>query len=159
MRGTQIALFLIFLPALMFGEQARYRTDGKALLNDLSATPGAVLTTDARAVCRPGYALTVRHVTEKTKKEAYALYGATEKKGICCEVDHLISLELGGSNALANLWPEPYLPKPGAHEKDQVEDYLHRQVCSGKLPLEEAQKEIASDWYRIYMRMHPAFSK
>lgn len=154
MRGLGVVLMAI--PALALAQQARYRADGRALLNDLSATPGAVLTTDARTVCRPGYALSVRHVDEKTKAEVYALYGATEKKGVCCEVDHLISLELGGSNALANLWPEPYLPKPGAREKDEVENYLHRQVCTGKLALPRAQKEISTDWYRVYLLMRPA---
>ena len=43
---------------------------------------------------------------------------------------------------------------PGASEKDEVEDYLHHQVCSGALPLAEAQREIASDWYAVYIRIH-----
>jgi len=30
------------------------------------------------------------------------------------EVNHLITLELGGSNKLSNLWPPPYHPQPGA---------------------------------------------
>jgi len=83
----------------------------------------------------------------------YKLYGATKVKGRCCEIDHLISLELGGDNGLANEWPQPYEPRPGAHEKDAVENYLHKQVCSGKMELTDAQSQIARDWYAVYLKM------
>ena len=69
------------------------------------------------------------------------------------EVDHLISLELGGSNEIANLWPEAASPTPGFHQKDQVENYLHDQVCSGAISLREAQNEIATNWLAVYNRM------
>jgi hypothetical protein len=68
-------------------------------------------------------------------------------------VDHLISLELGGSNDVKNLWPEPYEPSPGAKEKDKVENWLHAQVCAGRIPIAEAQREIAGDWYAVYERI------
>jgi hypothetical protein len=71
------------------------------------------------------------------------------------ELDHLIPLELGGcSDCEANLWPEPRNVFPGASEKDEVEEYLHHQVCSGAMPLAEAQREIAADWYAVYERIH-----
>jgi hypothetical protein len=48
------------------------------------------------------------------------------------EEDHLISLELGGHpTSEKNLWPEAYKPKPGAREKDRVENFLHDEVCAG----------------------------
>jgi hypothetical protein len=62
----------------------------------------------------------------------------------------LISLELGGSNDISNLWPEAADPTPGFHQKDQVENYLHKQVCDGKLSLKQAQQEIATDWLQVY---------
>ncbi len=68
-------------------------------------------------------------------------------------MDHLVSLELGGSNDIANLWPEAANPTPGFHQKDQVENYLHDQVCSGAISLSEAQVEIATDWLSVYQRM------
>lgn len=151
-RKPVLILCVVIVASLARGQQAHYRKDGPALLNDLSVTPGDEITTDTRVVCRRGYASTVRNVSEKTKKQDYQLYGATEKKGVCCEVDHLISLELGGSNSIKNLWPQPYLPRPGAHEKDEVENYLHRQVCAGRIPIQEAQKEIATDWYKVYVQ-------
>lgn len=47
------------------------------------------------------------------------------------------------------------IPDGGARSKDRVESYLHRQVCSGSFPLQQAQREIATDWYRICARMAP----
>ena len=64
---------------------------------------------------------------------------------------------------LKNLWPQPYGPVPGAREKDQVEDELHRQVCAEttddarQQKLQEVQKEISTDWYTVYQTLpHPA---
>jgi hypothetical protein len=71
------------------------------------------------------------------------------------ELDHLIPLELGGCpECETNLWPQPRNVFPGASEKDEVEDYLHHQVCSSAVPLAEAQREIAADWYAVYKRIH-----
>jgi 5-methylcytosine-specific restriction endonuclease McrA len=66
------------------------------------------------------------------------------------EVDHLISLELGGSNARSNLFPEAASPRPGSHEKDRLENELHREVCSGDIGLRHAQRLIAGDWVAAY---------
>ncbi len=72
------------------------------------------------------------------------------------EEDHLISLELGGDpKDPKNLWPEPYtasIADGGAKNKDSVENYLHAQVCAGVMTLAEAQKEIATDWYAVYVQ-------
>ena len=65
-------------------------------------------------------------------------------------------LELGGDNVIANLWPEPADPRPGFHEKDFVENYLHRQVCSGAMSLADAQREIASDWLAVWRQIEGA---
>lgn len=72
------------------------------------------------------------------------------------ELDHLISLELGGHPSdLKNLWCQPYSvgipPEMGAHEKDRVENYLKQQVVSGALTLAEAQQMITDDWYAVYL--------
>ena len=57
-------------------------------------------------ICVPGYSKKVRNVPESVKKQAYAEYGITLHQPKEYEVDHLISLELGGSNSLKNLWPQ-----------------------------------------------------
>ena len=73
------------------------------------------------------------------------------------ELDHLIPLDLGGCpDCSENLWLEPYAPQPGARQKDEVEAYLHKQVCHGSISLDAAQKAIAGDWYKVYLEMHAA---
>jgi hypothetical protein len=125
-----------------------------SLYPDSHLTPGDVLTTDAAAVCTSGYSSSVRNVPVSEKRNVYEEYGVSypEPQGRY-EVDHFISLELGGSNDIKNLWPEPASPKPGFHEKDVVENYLHSEVCSGKISLQEAQKEISTDWYAVYVKI------
>ena len=69
------------------------------------------------------------------------------------EIDHLISLELGGSNSIRNLWPQSYITQPlNAHIKDELENKLHALICSGQLPVEQAQQEIAQDWVAAYQK-------
>src|SRR4051812_47142365 len=121
-------------------------------LPDAACTPGARFSRARRAeVCRPGYAGSVRNVSASAKKQVYAAYGIGRHfDGRNGEVDHLISLELGGSNARANLFPEAATPRPGSHEKDRLENALHTEVCSGDLSLRRAQRLIADDWVAAY---------
>lgn len=120
-------------------------------IEDKACTPGAVITSATKAqICKPGYSSSVRNVPESEKNQVYAEYGIATHMTGQYEVDHLISLELGGSNDIANLWPELADPTPGFHQKDQVENYLHKQVCDGKLSLKQAQQEIATDWLQVY---------
>lgn len=123
-------------------------------LPDATCTPGDVLASATKAaICTPGYARSVRNVPQSVKTQVYTEYGITRHAPGQYEVDHLVSLQLGGSNAVANLWPEAASPKPGFHEKDQVENYLHDQICSGAISLQEAQTEIATNWLDVYHRM------
>ncbi len=123
-------------------------------LQDSACTPGAIFASATKdQICQPGYSKNVRDVPESEKNQAYAEYGITSHTTGRYEVDHLISLELGGSNDIANLWPEAAEPRPGYHEKDKVENYLHAQVCSGAIPLQEAQQQIATNWLAVYNRM------
>jgi len=135
----------------------RTKTSGcqaNGALPDSACTPGAIFS-DATAaqVCQSGYARSVRNVPTQEKDEAYSAYGIASHVTGQYEVDHLISLELGGSNDIANLWPEPANPRPGFHEKDKVENYLHEQVCAGAIPLRQAQQEIATNWLAVYAAM------
>ncbi len=123
-------------------------------LPDSACTPGAVFSdATVEKICQSGYSSSVRNVPEEVKQEVYASYGITSHAPGQYEVDHLVSLELGGSNDIANLWPEPADPRPGFHEKDKVENYLHDQVCSGKMSLQDAQFQIATNWMAVYQKL------
>lgn len=123
-------------------------------LPDRTCTPGDIISAATKEeICTSGYTKTVRNVPASEKNEVYAEYGIINHQTGEYEVDHLISLELGGSNDISNLWPEAADPRPGSHEKDKVENYLHDQVCSGIVPLQQAQQEIAVDWVSVYNQM------
>jgi hypothetical protein len=64
------------------------------------------------------------------------------------EFDHLIPLEIGGTpDDLKNLWPEPH---SNSFDKDKFENYLHKQICSGRMDLKTAQNEIATNWLKYW---------
>src|SRR5437762_11069359 len=90
-------------------------------LQDKDCTPGAIFPDATKEkICVSGYAKSVRDVSTTLKKQVYTAYGIKSRLPGQYEVDHLVSLQLGGSNDIANLWPEPAAPKPGFHEKDAV---------------------------------------
>jgi hypothetical protein len=122
------------------------------IIPDPQLTPGAVLTTDTSAICQPGYTKSVRHTSGRLKGEVYREYGI-DRRGGHYEVDHLISLELGGADVRENLWPQSYDTQPwNASVKDQLENFLHAEVCAGRMPIEQAQREIATDWIATYRK-------
>lgn len=123
-------------------------------LPDSACTPGALIdTATVSQICQSGYASSVRNVPTSEKDAVYAEYSIASHYAGQYEVDHLVSLELGGSNDISNLWPELASPTPGFHQKDQVENYLHGKVCSGAVPLKTAQIEIATNWLSVYNQM------
>ena len=129
------------------------------MLPDHTLTPGVANPVLTKAViCAPGFTTKkYRHVTTAEKRTVYAEYHMTTTKAPCpCEVDHLISLEIGGSNDIKNLWPQPFeqatIPV-GAHDKDKLENRLHSLLCAGKIDLPAAQKCISEDWWKCDQRM------
>jgi uncharacterized protein YceK len=126
----------------------------KGGLQDFACTPGDIIkSATKKQICTPGYAGSVRNVPQSLKNKVYAAYGVKTRKPGQYEVDHLVSLQLGGSNDISNLWPEIDAPKPGFHEKDRVENYLHDQLCKGKMTLKQVQVAIATNWLAVYKSM------
>lgn len=111
------------------------------------------MATDMTVVCQHS-TRERRSVWSGIHRLAFTEYGFTypQARG-AFEVDHLIPLELGGDNTIANLWPEAAEPTPGFYQKDKVENFLHRQVCAGALGLADAQRQIATDWMAVWKRI------
>jgi hypothetical protein len=127
----------------------------RGALPDHSCSPGRVLTTDLARICTPGYSGSVRNVSERTKAAVFREYGIRSHSPGQYEVDHIISLELGGSNSIRNLYPEAAAGAWGFHKKDALENHLHALVCAHKAGLRTAQKAIASNWVKAYKRYMP----
>jgi hypothetical protein len=137
---------------LLLAAAAPAGTAEDPILPDPRLTPGAVATTDPALVCTPGYAKSVRHTPGKLKAKVYRDYGLDRRDGHY-EIDHLISLELGGADVEANLWPESYDTEPwNAQVKNRLENFLHREICAGRLPIEQAQRQIAENWIEAYRK-------
>src|SRR6266568_4974990 len=94
-------------------------------------TPGHATYHTTETVCAAGSASDERMVPESEKNAVHQRYGIAKCQGYCsgpqgCEIDHLISLELGGANTSDNLWPQPYDGNWNAHDKDRLEARLHK---------------------------------
>ena len=125
------------------------------LLPNPNLTPGIFLADATVAkICEKGYTASVRHVTETQKNKVFFDYGIPRSGEY--EVDHLISLELGGSNSTNNLWPQTYRGFWNARIKDILENRLHELVCMGKIPLSEAQYAISHNWIESYCKYVPS---
>jgi hypothetical protein len=120
---------------------------------DRRCSPGAYYTGLTRAViCSPGFRTSsIRNVPRAEKYAVESEYGMEPGSyGRTLEIDHIVSLELGGSNDIANLFPERADAHPGYAVKDRLENRLHALVCSGQIALRSAQRRIAADWQALY---------
>jgi hypothetical protein len=132
-------------------------------LPDLTKTPGASRPGLTKSkICSIRWGRDERHVTETMKRQVFADSGysgyddplcVADSHGKRCEIDHLVSRELGGADEIANLWPQSYGGAPwNAHIKVKLENRLHREKCAGRISLAQARALLVSDWRKAYER-------
>lgn len=131
---------------------------------DLNKTPGAVRSGLTKAkICSIKCGRDERHVTAKMKKQVFAIYsysGYDDPRCIpkgkrTCEIDHLVSRELGGADVIKNLWPEAYgTTHWNATLKDKLENRLHKEMCAGKITLKAAREILINDWRKAYVKYY-----
>jgi hypothetical protein len=154
---------------VLIGGVAQAFAESLPLLPDHQLTPGVARTDlTLQKICTTKWGKDARHVSAADKKMVFSAYGLTGNKdpacitdahGRHCEIDHLISRELGGADDVKNLWPQPYGSQPwNAVRKDCVETRLHKEVCAKQstMTLHEAQIAIKSDWTAVYLRFFEA---
>lgn len=141
------------------------RAGPDSIYPDPKLTPGVInplVTQDtiAQTIGTPGWTASIRpaaSVTSVIKAHIMARDNLPDPASLY-ELDHFISLELGGHPSdLANLWCQRYMTPEcalgGAHEKDHVENFLRIQVISGAMTLADAQRAITDDWYAVYLHI------
>lgn len=118
--------------------------------------PDVTPATIQQTICVPGYTSSVRPSTNFTNGVKKLL---TQRRGIDFssasdyELDHIIPLALGGHpRKLDNLELQPWEGENGARRKDRLEAKLQCLVCSGQVPLMDAQRDILGDWQAAYHR-------
>jgi hypothetical protein len=95
--------------------------------------------------CSSGYAAGQRHVPPQVKTAIYARDGIPDSQRTQYVIDHRLPLELGGTNAISNLFAQP---KAEANRKDREERALHQAVCAGTMTISAAQVQMLRDWPR-----------
>lgn len=137
---------------------------GTAFAGDLpnpNLTPGVTnpdvsQSTIRSTICVSGWTATVRppaSYTDRLKMLQIKEYGYADTLPADYEEDHLIPLELGGNPTDPhNLWPQPHYSNTGwtSSKKDHLENVLKGMVCSGKVALQQARTDIATNWIDAY---------
>lgn len=122
------------------------------------ANPAVTQSNIHSTICVPGWTKTIRppaSYTSALKRQQLAdpVRGYRDQDPRHYELDHLISLELGGHPTdERNLWPELWDGPWGAHVKDRVENRLKVEVCAGRISLADAQMAIRMDFRKPYCR-------
>ena len=136
----------------------RSRADGcvRGAEPDRRCSPGAYeskLTTVV--ICSSSFRTSaIRDVPQSEKFQVESEYGMRPSYyGYKIEIDHIVPLELGGSNVIANLFPEPGSGRANYHFKDALENRLHDLVCAGTITLRSARRGIAANWVTLYTRL------
>ena len=143
------------------GAAAPY-TEANGLPN-IAVTPGALnpnvtQSTISKTICVVGWTATVRPPVTYTNQlkysqlhSGYNLNGDLNMKDY--EEDHQVPLEVGGSPTDPhNLWPEPHNIKYGSFVKDQLENQVHRLICSGSISLKTGQAAFLGNWEVAYQK-------
>lgn len=148
-------------PALPTGTYTQVKAGPADIYPKVPGTinPNISQNTISETICNPKWSTSSERppssYTTALKVKQIQQYALSDTRTADYEEDHIISLELGGNPTDPNnLWPEPYtasIADGGAKTKDQVENYLHAQVCAGRMTLLEAQESIADDWYLVYV--------
>jgi len=170
---VSLALALVALVIFSVTDSFRHRTydlgQRNAALPDPRLTPGMTQPLTRAEICSGSDNEDAPAVPRAVALKVFAAYSVADPRPRAYELDYLIAPELGGTNDIRNLWPQPYRTVPwDAHAKDALEDHLHACVCDGSLDLATAQEDIASDWIAAYKKyfqtaeplpMHAAFLK
>ena len=130
--------------------------ENAGMLPNPNLTPGATTTAAIGSICSMSDDEVVAPVSGGLQQKVFEEYGIAGAPTANYEIDYLITPGLGGSGDLRNLWPEPRYDRVwNSFVKDQLEEYLHHAVCSGRVSLPVAQREIADNWivaYKKYFR-------
>jgi hypothetical protein len=154
--GVSVVAFLLCSSLAAFADD----------IPDLKKTPGVARAGLTKTkICGTKWGKDARHVTAAMKRQVFADYGYSgndDPKCVPsgmqrCEIDHLISRELGGADDVSNLWPQAYGTSPwNAHLKDKLENRLHKEMCAGHITLKQAQDMLVSDWRVAYKKYYGA---
>jgi hypothetical protein len=116
-------------------------------------TPGVARPVSTTDVCMTEYSDDTRAVPTAIRQRVFQEYGMAGRRAKGYELDYLISPDLGGTDDIRNLWPEPASDAEwNMRAKDDLENRLHQMVCEGSINLSTAQRDLSTDWISAYKR-------
>lgn len=138
---VRISVFLLSVVAIAASSYA----------SGLPINPDVTTDTLQSTICVPGYTKTVRPPTSYTNPIKYQeMQAAGLSDPDEYALDHHIPLVLGGAPSdPGNL---RLLTKHDNSRKSRIEVKLQCLVCTGQVPLDQAQKEIWDDWQSAYSK-------
>ncbi|MGB8770315.1 MAG: zf-HC2 domain-containing protein [Candidatus Korobacteraceae bacterium] len=162
--GTRLAygsaMLLVVCLGIFVGHRStspagmRWRNDRTALLvPDRRLTPGVAHAMNSNEICGLTFSDDTRVVPASVRRKVFQEYGMAGTGSGDYELDYLISPQLGGTEDIRNLWPEPEsLTVWNMRAKDDLEGRLQQLVCQGKVSLSTAQHDLATDWISAYKK-------
>jgi hypothetical protein len=121
----------------------------------IAHTPGATnptitQATAASTICKHQYVDKINsQISKKTSTEVFAEYAIAKKKRSDFAIDHLVPIDLGGTNAISNLWPIPLKGTATAQRKAVVDAAVHKSMCAGFISLAAAQGLFNASWANV----------
>ena len=143
-------------PTILLGHRTQTSRCARSARPDRHCSPGAYYARlTKRVICAGSFRTgAIRNVPQAEKFHVEREYGmAPAYYGYSIEIDHIVPLELGGSNAIANLFPEPGSGAANYHMKDALENRAKAEVCDGRLSLRTARRGFARNWEALYRRL------
>jgi hypothetical protein len=153
--GMTIALTIaaLFHTGILTQNRSAFAQKAIRLLPDKLLTPGVTHPVNLAEVCSQQQEDLDPAVSVSVKRAVFQEYGMNTAREDNYQVDYLINPQLGGTNDVRNLWPEPYGSTVwNARAKDALEERLQRMVCEKQIDLASAQREIATDWIAAYKK-------
>ncbi len=141
---------------ILLGRRTQTSACVRSARPDRACSPGAYYSRlTKRVICSSRFRTgAIRNVPQSEKFEVEREYGmAAAYYGRTIEIDHIVPLELGGSNAIANLFPEPGSGTANYHVKDALENRAKAMVCAGQLSLGAARRGFGRNWEALYRRL------
>ena len=153
----RLVLVLAILCGLTLPAMARDQTVPDPHMTPGALNPAVTQSNIHSTICKPNWTKTIRppaSFTNKLKRQQLAEYGYGPKTNLrSLEEDHRVPLEAGGNpRDPKNLWTEPWIGPHGAHAKDKLESAVKRDICSGKITLEQGRAIFLGDFWKEYDR-------
>jgi hypothetical protein len=129
-------------------------------LPDHNKTPGATIPgVTAEQLRERGWAKREHaKVTAEVRRAVFERYGIPKSAWKLYTIDHLISVETGGSSELTNLWPQllrcryDHKLDAGSIAKDALENRLGALVRAEQITIADAARAQSDDWISAYKK-------